>query len=262
MKNLFGKLVRANDFIYWFIVFVILSAEAIFTFVSIPVGVIIYLTLLISLLVIALMKHQEPNYPLFTALTLIPLFRIISISLPMTGLPELFGIIVVSVPLFLTGIMISKTVSLTPKAMGFKISKLYQQLLIALSGLPLGMIRFYIIRPESNRISVAPIEIIVWAATLLGVGLLEEFLFRGVLFHVANQFLGNNKAMFFISLLYATLAISSKSLFNIIFAFLLSILFCRIIIWKESIVGISLAHGLMNITFYLICPQILSNSIL
>jgi membrane protease YdiL (CAAX protease family) len=225
--------------------------------VSISIGVIIYLTILISLLITALMKCQEPYYPLFPALTLIPLIRIISVSLPLTGLTEAFGIVVVSVPLFITGVMVAKIVSITPTAMGFKICILHKQLLIALSGLPLGFIKFYIIQPDIKNISIAPVEILMWViALIICVGLLEEFLFRGILFNVANKFLGYNKAMYFTSLLYAALTISSKSLLNVIYAFFISILFCRIFIWKESIVGISLAHGIINITFYLICPLI------
>jgi membrane protease YdiL (CAAX protease family) len=225
--------------------------------VSISIGVIIYLTILISLLITALMMCQEPYYPLFPALTLIPLIRIISVSLPLTGLTEAFGIVVVSVPLFITGVMVAKIVSITPTAMGFKICILHKQLLIALSGLPLGFIKFYIIQPDIKNISIAPVEILMWViALIICVGLLEEFLFRGILFNVANKFLGYNKAMYFTSLLYAALTISSKSLLNVIYAFFISILFCRIFIWKESIVGISLAHGIINITFYLICPLI------
>jgi uncharacterized protein len=258
IKGLFEKLVKVNDFIYWLIVFIIVSTEITFTFVSISIGVIIYLTILIILLITVLIKCQEPNHPLYSALALIPLIRIISVSLPLTGLPEVFAFFAISIPLFVTGVMVAKIVRLTPTAMGFRIYALHKQLLIALTGLPLGFIKFYIIKPDITNISVAPVEIFMWIiAFIFCVGLLEEFLFRGIIFKVANKFLSYNKAMCFTSLLYAALTISSKSLFNVIYAFLVSILFCRIFIWKESIVGISLAHGIINITFYLICPHIL-----
>lgn len=224
---------------------------------SVSIGVIIYLTILISLLITALVKNQEPCHPLYSALVLIPLIRIISVSLPLSGMSEVFGIVAVSVPLFITGVMVAKIVGITPTAMGFKIRILHKQLLIALLGLPLGFIKFYIIKPDIKIISVAPLEIFMWViALIICVGLLEEFLFRGILFNVTDKLLGNNKAMFYTSLLYAALAISSKSLLNVIFAFLISILFCRIFIWQKSIVGISLAHGIINITLYLICPLI------
>jgi membrane protease YdiL (CAAX protease family) len=225
--------------------------------VSISIGVIIYLTILISLLITALMKNREPCHPLYSALILIPLIRIISVSLPLTGMTVIFGIMAVSVPLFITGVMVAKIVGITPAVLGFRICTLHKQLLIALLGLPLGLIEFYIIRPDIKNISVAPKEILMWVfGLIICVGLLEEFLFRGILFNVAYKLLGNNKAMYFTSLLYAALTISSKSLLNVIYAFLISLLFCRIFIWKKSIVGISLAHGIINITYYLICPLI------
>lgn len=200
---------------------------------------------------------QETSHPLYTALILIPLIRIISVSLPMTDLPEVFGIVAVSIPLFITGIMVAKTIKLTPTEMGFGNYISYKQLLIALLGLPLGAVKFCMIQPDIKNISAAPLEIIMWViAFIICVGLLEEFLFRGILFNVANKYLGNNKAMIFTSLLYAALTISSKSLLNVIYAFLISLLFCRIFIWKKFIIGLSLAHGLLNITYYLICPLV------
>lgn len=224
---------------------------------SISIGVIIYLTILISFLIAVLMKNREPYHPLYSALTLIPLIRIISVSLPLTGMPEFFGIVAISAPLFITGVMVAKIVGITPTVMGFRICTLPKQLLIALLGLPLGFIEFYIVQPDIKNVSAAPVEILMQVfALVICVGLLEEFLFRGIIFNVACKLLSNNKAMFFTSLLYAVLTISSKSLSSVIYAFLISILFCRIFIWKKSIVGISLAHGIINIIFYLICPLI------
>ncbi|TAH69117.1 MAG: CPBP family intramembrane metalloprotease [Anaerolineaceae bacterium] len=257
IKVLFEKLVKSNEVNYWLFIILIVLVEVFFTFLSISIGAIIYLAILMSLLIAALLKYQKPCYQLFSALAIIPLIRIISVSLPMTGLSELLKIVFVSLPLFITGIIIAKITSITPKILGFTTYKLHIQLLISLIGLPLGLIKFYIIKPKLINISVAPVEILMWVITLIFcVGLLEEFLFRGILFNVAGKFLSNNKAMYFISLLYAALTISSKSFFNVIYAFMISLLFCRIFIWKKSIIGISLAHGIINITFYLICPQI------
>lgn len=251
------KLIRANAFIDWIILLFIVSAEAVFTFVNISIGVILYLTILISLLLTALMKKLEPRHPLYSALILLPLIRIIGASLPLAGIPEVYRIMTVSVPLFIAGVMVAKIVGITPAVMGFRISILPKQMLIALLGLPLGFIEFYMIRPDINISLAKPEEILLWVFTLiLCVGLLEEFLFRGILFNTAHKLQGNNKAMVFTSLLYAALTIPSKSLLNVIYAFLVSILFCRIFIWKKSIVGISLAHGIINITSYLICPLI------
>lgn len=257
IKALFELLVKAKNVNYWLFVFFIALTETIFTFVSISIGVIIYLTILISLLMAVLMKKREPYHPLYSALALIPLIRIISASLPMTGIPEVFGIVAVSIPLFITGVMVANIVGIAPGVIGFRIGKLHKQLPIALLGLPLGFIQFYIIQPNIKNKSTAPEEILLWAiALIICVGLLEEFLFRGILFNVTNILLGADKAMYFTSLLYATLAISSKSLLNVISTFFISILFCRIFMQMESIVGISLAHGILNITVYLICPLI------
>jgi uncharacterized protein len=88
--------------------------------------------------------------------------------------------------------------------------------------------------------------------------LLEEFIFRGILLNVVLKVLGDKNAVYFTSLLYAALNISGRSFLIVIYTFIISILFCRLFVWQKSILGLSLAHGLINITVYVICPLFFS----
>jgi hypothetical protein len=206
-------------------------------------------------LTIAHFKPQESVHSLYLALTLIPLIRIISVSIPLSGIPEVLGFVVVSVPLFIAGAMVAKMIGLSHTEVGFSFDRLHNQLLIALLGLPLGFVEFLIVKPVSINIAAASDEIFMWVIILIiCVGFLEEFIFRGILFNVALKVLGDKKALYFTSLLYAALTISGQSFVIVIYAFLISILFCRLFVWRKSILGLSLAHGLINITVYVICP--------
>ncbi len=258
LKYLIEVIQKANS-IHWLFFFLVLVAEFIFTYWNISIGVIIYLLILISLLIITRFKYKESAPSLYLALTLIPLIRIISVSIPMQGIPEVFGFVVVSLPLFIAGAMVAKMVGLTYAALGFRFYRFHIQLLIALLGLPLGFVEFFIVQPEITNIAVASDEILMWVIVLIiCVGLLEEFIFRGILFNVAIKVLGSENAIYFTSLSYAALNISGRSFLNVIYTFLVSILFCRLFVWQKSLLGLSLAHGLINVTLYIICPLFFS----
>lgn len=214
---------------------------------------VVYLFILISLLILSYFKYNEFVHSLYLALTLIPLIRIISVSLPLQGLPSVLGLVLVSVPLFIAGAMVARMVGLTHTELGFRFRRLHYQFLIALLGLPLGFIESLIAKPIIINTQATSQEILIAVSVLiLCVGLLEEFIFRGILFNVALEVLGDKKAVFLTSLLYATLTISGQSILNVIYAFMISLLFCRIVAWQKSIIGVSLAHGLINVLPYLI----------
>jgi uncharacterized protein len=237
----------------------VLEAEIIFTHWHITISVVIYLLILMSLLIISYFKYNESAHSLYLALALIPMIRIISISIPLTGIPEAFGFVLVSVPLFISGAMVAKMAGLTYAALGFSFNRLHKQLLIALLGLPLGFVEFFIVQPEPTNFLAPSEHVFMWVIILIiCVGLLEEFIFRGILFNVVLKVLGDKNAVYFTSLLYAAINISGRSFLIVIYTFIISILFCRLFVRKKSILGLSLAHGLINITVYVICPLFFS----
>lgn len=256
MKYLLEK-IPGEKLFCWIFAFIVFTAEIILM-VNIFISFIIYLFIFISLLIIASSKYNQSVCSLYLSLALIPLIRIISISIPLSGAPEVFGFAVVSIPLFIAGAIVAKMVGLTYTDLGFGFDRLHRMLLIGLLGIPLGFVKFLIFQPGKIDISTAPEGLLMWVLIfVISVGLLEEFLFRGILYNVFLRVLGHKTAVYFISLLYATLTISTKSFLNVIYAFLISIIFCQILTREKSLIGLSLAHGLINITLYFICPLIL-----
>ena len=216
-----------------------------------------YLVILISLLTISYSRYYESSQPLYLALTLIPMIRVISVSIPLAGIPTIFGFVLVSLPSFIAGVMVARMIGLTYTELGFTFDKLYLQFLISLLGLPLGFIGSLIIKPGFIDVAVTSKEILLWViAFTVCISLLEEFIFRSILFNAALKVIGGQHAIYFVSLLYAALNISGKSLLNVIYTFLISILFCRLFVMQKSILGLSLAHGLINIVIYVISPLV------
>lgn len=258
IKEQLGRILKADSLVYLIFVILTIAAEILVACGNIFISVFVNLFTLISLILITLYKYRGNGYHLYLALTFIPLIRIIGVAIPLKGIPEAFEFMAVSAPLFIIGIIIAKMVGFTPVEIGFSFNKPLKQLLIALLGLPLGFIEFLIVRPGIKDNTGTPGEIIIWVLIFLCAGLLEEFLFRGILYNAVLKLCDDKKAIFFTSLLYAVLTVSGKSFLNVIFVFIVSVLFCKIFGRLKSILGLSLAHGLINITLYIICPQIFS----
>lgn len=259
MKNQLLKFLKDDIMICSILMFLTVTAEVFAVCGYISIGFFIYLFIFISLILSAVDKHPGTVYQLYTALAFIPLVRIINIAIPSKGIPESFGFLAVSVPIFTAGIIIAQAVHLTSSEMGFYFNKLYQQLLIALLGLPLGLIEFFIVRPDTKTAATPAGIIFRVLVFIVCTGFVEEFMFRGILYNAILKFANDKKAIFYTSFLYAVLSITEKSFLNVIYAFLVSILFCKIFGHFKSILGLSLAHGLINITLYIICPQIFIN---
>ncbi|MHB1152944.1 MAG: CPBP family intramembrane glutamic endopeptidase [Eubacteriales bacterium] len=257
MKAQLIKFLKDDIIICSILILLTIAAEVFAACGYIRVAFFIYLFIFISLILSAVYKNRENVYPLYMSLTFFPLIRIINIALPLTGIPGAYGFLAVSVPLFIAGIIIAQNVHLTSSEMGFCFSKTHQQLLIALLGLPLGFIGFIIIKPDIKETAATPGGVILWVLVfIICTGFLEEFLFRGILYNVILNLKDDKKALFYTSFLYTVLMISGKSFLNVIYAFSVSIIFCRIFGQFKSILGLSLAHGLTNIMLYIICPYI------
>jgi CAAX prenyl protease-like protein/helix-turn-helix protein len=128
------------------------------------------------------------------------------------------------------------------------------------AGLGLGALEYYILAPAPlvssfswGTIGLAALSLMVFT------GLMEELLFRGLLQAVAQPVLGG-WSIVYVSLLFATLHIGQLSALELVFAFGVGLLFAQLVRWSGSILGVALAHGMTNITLFLIMPYLAHHS--
>ncbi|MCG8401330.1 MAG: CPBP family intramembrane metalloprotease [Firmicutes bacterium] len=144
-----------------------------------------------------------------------------------------------------------------PAYVGLNLNNLPMQFVIALLGFPLGFIEYHILKPQPLVSSFNMPEILLWFLVLLiFTGLLEELIFRGIMYRAAFKAVGAGFALFYVSFIFAALHITHLSFWDVIFVFLVALLFTRIFVWQKSIVGLTVAHGLTNTTLYIICPLV------
>jgi hypothetical protein len=125
-------------------------------------------------------------------------------------------------------------------------------------GIGLGYIEHLILRPSPLLDEFTPGAI--WFPALILVaftGFLEEIIFRGLMQTTFGAKIGRWLGILLISGLFAVLHLGYQSPLDVIFVFLVALLFALLTEWTRSIWGVSLAHGLTNVTLFLVFPFII-----
>ncbi len=194
---------------------------------------------------------------LLMAIGIAPLIRIVSLSTPLTSFSYIYWFLILSVPLF-AGILILRAIQgLNEEAMGltFNIRKLHWEFGIVLAGFPLGIVEYFILKPEpilenpTFQSLIAPVLIMI-----ICTGLIEELIFRGLVQHNAIKVFGMWFGILLTSVLFGFLHTGNLSMLSVAFASCVGFLYSLTKIRTGSIVGISLSHGALNCMLFLIAP--------
>ena len=236
---------------------VIAGAELITALVNQLGGIIFHFVILISLIFSSAVFAKSQFQRLFLSLGLAPLIRIINFSAPMAQFSEIYWFLFVSIPLLAGIFTIVMIANLQPSEIGLTVDTIRIQGLIALSGIGIGLIEYLILKPEPLLPALSWQETIAPALILLvATGFVEELAFRGVIQSASVPALGR-WGWIYVALLYSILQIGHLSALHWIFVLLVSLFFGWVVKRKGSIFGVSLAHGITNISLYLIFPFII-----
>lgn len=243
--------------IYWIYGVLITVAEVVVAYQNVKLGIFLHILLLGALLVHSAFTFRAGTPWLYLALTLAPLTRLMSLSMPLADIPPIFWYVAISMPLFAAAVGVVRVAGFKFSEIGFNLNNLPVQLPIIFLGLLLGVVEYTILRPQP-MISSLSLEQLWFPALVLIIctGLLEEFIFRGVMYRAAFEAVGEKFALYYVSFIFAVLHITHLSLWDIAFVFAVAVLFTKIFVWQKSILGLTLAHGLTNITLYLLCPLV------
>jgi membrane protease YdiL (CAAX protease family) len=230
-------------------------AELVTTFAEPRVGLTLHGMLLLILLLHAALVSRHGYHRLLLSLTLAPVIRILSLSLPLVGFPLLYWYAVISVPLFVATILLVRILQFSRLELGLTIRKIPVQFLVMLTGFTFGIAEYYILKPDSLLIASFSGQSMVVSSLILVVctGFAEELIFRGVIQRASVQALGRF-GLLYVALLFAVLHIGYKSVFDVVFVFGVALLFGWVAEATWSLMGVSLAHGITNIVLFLVMP--------
>jgi membrane protease YdiL (CAAX protease family) len=247
-----------DQFFIWLYALAVTAAEIVTAYYSPLYGIAWHVVLLAVLLIHASLAYKQAVNLVYLALSLAPLIRIMSLSMPLIDVPPIYWYLIISLPLFAAAAYVMRLAGFKPREVGLTVGNLPLQLLVAFLGVPLGLMEYLILKPAplvpefTLRYIWLPVLIL-----LVSTGFLEEFIFRGVMYRTAVETLGKWYSIIYFSFIFGVLHITHRSPVDLVFVFAVALLFSMIVGFSRSLLGVSLAHGLTNIGLYIIWPYLL-----
>ena len=232
----------------------IAGAEAIGVLIGVVPGVVCHAVLVPALLSHYALVEQAVYRRALPALALAPLLRILSLTMPVRAAPQIYWYAMIGVPLLVAVALTARLLDLSSASLGLRSPSWLPQILIAISGLPLSIVGFLILRPKPliagfdwREVAIGSVILIVFT------GFTEEIVFRGVL-QQATQELYGRASVLCSGAVFAMMYVGSLSVGYVLFIGLAGLFFGWSVNRTRSIWGAAVAHGVLNIGMALIWP--------
>ncbi|MBU4534988.1 MAG: tetratricopeptide repeat protein [Euryarchaeota archaeon] len=237
---------------------ILIGAEVVTTYTNVEVGLLLHTIILFGLLINSSLSTNYTFTNLLRSMMALPMIRIVGLSIPIMNIPALYWFPIISVPLFAASVVIIRAQKLTLKSVGLVWGKIPLQIVVALTGVGLGLIEYMILRPDPLIPVFNPYYLILGASfMIISTGLAEELLFRGIVQKNAENIMGGLMSVLYVSLLFTSLHIGWESLLDLIFVFSVSMFYGFVFYKTRSIFGITLSHGISNSFLFLVFPFLL-----
>lgn len=235
----------------------IATAEVSVAYINMAAGLTLETIILLALLIHSSI-HESYNFStLLRSMMILPMIRIIGLTIPLMQIPTLYWFPIIAVPLFAAAYSLMRSQRLTRKKMGLVLGNIPLQLTVALSGIFLGFTEYLILKP-APLISTFSLETVLFGAVILiiATGFAEELLFRGILQKNAENVFGKVFGLFYASILFTALHTGWKSGMDLVFVFCVAIFYGYTFQRTRSLLGVTLSHGISNSFLFLIMPFI------
>ncbi len=217
-------------------------------------GIVGHITILVAAILHSALASKPAQQKLLLSLALVPLIRIISLSMPLADIPPMWRYPIIYAPLLAAAIVVARISALKAEDIGLRVRALPFQLAVALSGFVFGIAEYLILKPEP-AIAMLTWQT-VWLPALIfltSTGFVEEFMFRGVMQRTALEAFGW-RGIIYISLLFAIVHVIHQSAIDLVFVFVIAVFFAWVVKRTGSLLGVTLSHGITNIMLYLVIP--------
>jgi len=218
-------------------------------------SLLLHVGILLTALAQFALQPQRVYARVLPALSLVSLLRILSMTLVVNWFDAIWLNPLVCLPL-LVGIGLTlRLLELTPQQVGLSPLPRGWQGLIAASGVPLGLGLYWLSKPAPPEFPSLWLFLFAGVALFL-TGFVEELLFRGLVTNVLLQFFG------LLGLALATILFGFMYLGTLspgLILWMLGFGFCAGLCLKhtQSILGIGIAHGIMNVVALLLLPWLI-----
>ena len=196
---------------------------------------------------------KNRTYP---ALMLLPLFRLLNVAMPVFFHLTLYSYALVYAPMFIPIYLILKDKFITREEAGLTIEGFWFYLPVALSlGLALGWGEYLVLKPQMLTVGNDTLEIIVLVLTMIFfVGVVEEFVFRSSLQTVLQERIGLGAGLVLTSVIFGFMHSGYHLPLELLYVTLAGLAFGLLFWISKSLPVIALAHGITNISLFLLAP--------
>lgn len=234
---------------------VITIAEIINVTVGPVWGIACHIVVLVALILHSALTDKRPYQQLFLSLGLVPLVRIISLSIPLASIPQVWWYPIIYAPLLVAAWQVARLLGYSLGQVGLNLKRIPVQLAIVLTGIAFGIGEYFILTEEAEMTGLILQETWLLSAFLLIVctGFVEEVIFRGVIQRSAVQMFGW-WGVVYVSLLFAIVHLIHNSLLDVVFVFVVGLFYGWVVKKTGSLFGVILSHGVTNIVLFLVAP--------
>jgi len=224
------------------------------------IGISCHVVILFATIIDAALINKYYYERLVLSLSIVPLIRIVSLSLPLADIPQTLQYSIIYLPLLAAAIVLARILEYKPRDIGISFGFIPTQLTIGTLGIGIGVAEYFILTPEplvaelSWQTAWLPALVL-----LLATGFVEEFIFRGVLQQTAMGVFGG-WGIVYASYIFAVLHIgwiqagTPLAVLDIAFVFVVALFFGWIVKKTGSLFGVTLAHGMTNIMLFIVAP--------
>jgi membrane protease YdiL (CAAX protease family) len=230
-------------------------AETLTTLFVPTAGVLCHALVLAGLFIHGALSRNNIFRSMLVTLSLAPLIRIISLSMPLQNYIFYIWYLLIGAPLLLSAFLVARYTEIRPEDIGLRLSGWPLQLLFGLSGFGLGYMEYLILRPKPLVAAFTLQQL--WLPGLILVvftGFLEEVIFRGLMQKAFIDGLGRLSGLLYMAVVFAVLHLGYQSALDVAFVFGVALLFGFVTLRTRSILGVTLAHGLTNFCLFLVFP--------
>jgi membrane protease YdiL (CAAX protease family) len=219
-------------------------------------GMVIYGFTFAILLAHFYLERESLERKLLLALALVPLIRLSDLAIPLASFYDLYRYVIISIPVLIATVAVLRVMEFQPDDVGFLVRYLPLQIAVALTGIPLGLAGYFIFNPQRLVIGLTWGDMVLPGIIfVVCVGFVQELIFRGLLQHASGQILGG-WGILYVSLLFAISNMGQLSVLNMIFLFGVAVYFSLVVKKTGSLLGVSLAHGIMRMGVSLMMPVV------
>jgi len=196
------------------------------------------------------------NNRIYPALMLLPLFRLLNVAMPVFFNLTLYSYFMVYAPMFIPIYFLVKDgfIGCSEAGMTFKGFLYYFPLAISV-GFALGWGEYNVIHPQQLTPGANIKDVLILIMTMLFfVGIVEEFIFRSSLQTVLEERLGSIAGLLLASVIFGFMHSGYRMPLELLYVSFAGVVFGLLFWQTKSLPIISLAHGVTNISLFLVVP--------